>query len=280
MNPAVDAVGPGFFATMEIPLLAGREFRDSDASGAPRVAIVNETMARYFFGDTNPVGRRFGFGRDQATDIEIVGVVRDVRSLQLRDQAPRFVYVPYRQEPDVTQLTVYLRVAGGSGTSAAAVRQAAQRIDPNLPIFDMKSMAVQVDESLFVERMVAVLATAFGALAALLAALGLYGVMAYAVARRTREIGIRMALGAERSRVLWLVLREVAVMAGAGVACGLLAALYVTRRIESQLFGLSPTDAATLAAAVGLLLAVALLAGFVPARRATAIDPMVALRTE
>jgi ABC-type antimicrobial peptide transport system permease subunit len=175
---------------------------------------------------------------------------------------------------------VYLRVAGGSGTSAAAVRQAAQRIDPNLPIFDMKSMAVQVDESLFVERMVAVLATAFGALAALLAALGLYGVMAYAVARRTREIGIRMALGAERSRVLWLVLREVAVMAGAGVACGLLAALYVTRRIESQLFGLSPTDAATLAAAVGLLLAVALLAGFVPARRATAIDPMVALRTE
>jgi predicted permease len=280
MNPSVDAVGPGFFETMGIPLLAGRDFKDTDAVGAPRVAIINQTMARYYFGETNPVGRRFGFGRDQATDIEIVGVVQDVRSLELRNKAPRFVYVPYRQDPDTTGLTVYLRIAAGSGTSSAAIRQAAQRVDPNLPIVDMKSMALQVDESLFVERMVAALSIAFGSLAALLAALGLYGVMAYAVARRTREIGIRVALGAERSRVLWLVLRDVAMMAAAGVTLGLFAALYVTRRIESQLFGLSPTDATTLLAAVALLLGVAFLAGFIPARRATAIDPMVALRAD
>jgi predicted permease len=280
MNPSVDAVGPGFFATMAIPLLAGREFSERDVIGAPRVAIINETMARYFFGDASPVGRRFGFGRDQAADIEIVGVVKDVRSLQLRDRAPRFVYLPYRQDPEITGMTVYMRIAAGSGTTATAVRQAAQRIDPNLPIFDMKSMALQVDESLFVERMVAALSIAFGALAALLAAIGLYGVMAYAVARRTREIGIRVALGAERMRVLWLVLRDVAMVAIAGITLGLLVALYVTRRIESQLFGLSPTDATTLAAAVVLLFGVALLAGFIPARRATAIDPMVALRAE
>ena len=280
MNPSVDGVGPRYFETMGIPLVRGREFNERDAKGAPRVAVVNETMAKYFFSGSNPVGRRFGFGRDKATDIEIVGVVKDLRSLELRDHAPRFIYIPYAQDENVTQLTYYVRAVQAGGSTAAGIRQAVQRLDANLPIFDMKTMDVQVDESLFVERMVAVLSVAFGALATLLAAIGLYGVMSYAVARRTREIGIRMALGAERGRVLWLVLKEVAVMAVAGILGGLTAALWLTRQVQSQLFGLAPSDPATLAAATALLALIAFAAGYIPARRATTIDPIRALRSE
>ena len=280
MNPSVDGVGPRFFSTMGIPLVSGREFTDKDVLGAPRVAIVNQTMARYFWGDANPIGRRFGFGRDKATDIEVVGVVQDSRSLQLRDAPQRFVYIPSRQDEGVTQLTFYVRAAGDPSVAAAGVRQAAQRLDPNLPIADMKMMEVQVAESLFIERMVAALSVAFGALATILAAVGLYGVMAYAVARRTREIGIRMALGAERRRVLWMVLREVAVMAVIGVAAGLASAFYLARKVESQLFGLSSLDPATLAGATLFLVLVAMAAGFGPARKATAIDPNLALRLD
>ena len=280
LNPSVDGVGPRYFETMGIPLVSGREFTERDAKGAPRVAIINETMARYFFAGTNPIGRRFGFGGGAPTDIEIVGVVKDVRSLELRDQAPRFVYIPYAQDEDVTQLTYYVRAAPDGGASGESIRQAVRRLDANLPVFDMKTMALQVDESLFIERMVAALSLAFGALATVLAAIGLYGVMSYAVTRRTREIGIRMALGAERGRVLWLVLREVAAMAIVGIAGGLGAALWLTRQIQSQLFGLSPNDPLTLAVATMLLALVAIGAGYIPARRATSIDPMIALRSE
>jgi predicted permease len=280
LNPSVDGVGPRYFETMGIPLVSGREFTERDSKGAPRVAIINETMARYFFAGTNPIGRRFGFGGGAPTDIEIVGVVKDVRSLELRDRAPRFVYIPYAQDEDVTQLTYYVRAAPDGGASGESIRQAMRRLDANLPVFDMKTMALQVDESLFIERMVAALSLAFGALATVLAAIGLYGVMSYAVTRRTREIGIRMALGAERGRVLWLVLREVAAMAIVGIAGGLGAALWLTRQIQSQLFGLSPNDPLTLAVATMLLALVAIGAGYIPARRATSIDPMIALRSE
>jgi predicted permease len=280
LNPNVDGVAPRYFATMGVPLLAGREFTPTDAKGSPQVAIINETMAKYFFRDTNPVGRRFGFGRGKATDIEIVGVVKDLRTGQLNEKPPRFLYIPYKQDDSVTQLTFIVRAAGDATTTSVALRQAVQRLDPNLPIFDMKPMAAQVSESLYVERMVAALSVSFGALATLLAAIGLYGVMSYAVARRTREIGIRMALGAERAGVMWIVLKEVAVLALAGVGIGLAAAFFLARQIESQLFGLSPQDPFTLIAAVAVLLVVALAAGFVPARRATTIDPLVALRAD
>jgi predicted permease len=280
MNPSVDGVAPDYFRTMGIPLVAGREFTDRDTAGAPPVAIVSETMARYFFGNESAIGRRIGFGRSTGTNIEIVGVAGDVRSLELRDEPKRFMYIPYRQDPSLTGLTFYVRTSGDGAAAATAVRQTAQRLDANLPIYDMKSMAVQVDESLFVERMIAVLSVAFGALATLLAAIGLYGVMSYAVARRTREIGIRMALGAERSRVLWLVLKEVAMLSGIGIVLGVAGALWLTRQVQSQLFGIAPNDPATMGAAMAALAAVALLAGYLPARRATAIDPMLALRTE
>ena len=228
----------------------------------------------------NPIGRRLGFGRGNATDIEIVGVVRDIRNQQLRDAPVRFLYIPYAQDDSVTQLTFYVRAAGDPSAAALAVRQTVQRLDSNLPIADMKTMEAQVGESLFVERMVAVLSVAFGVLATVLAAVGLYGVMAYAVARRTREIGIRMALGAERARVLRMVLSEVFLMASGGVLLGLIAAFFATRRVQAQLFGLSPSDPLTLVGAMGVLLSVAMLAGFGPARRATSIDPNVALRGE
>jgi predicted permease len=281
LNPSVDGVGPRYFETMGIPLVSGREFTERDVTGAPKVAIINETMAKYFYGSGNPIGRRFGFGRGKPTDIEIVGVAKDVRSLELRDQPPRLLYIPYAQDDSVTQLTYYVRAARDDrGATAAGIREAVHRLDPNLPVFNMKTMAVQIDESLFVERMVAVLSVAFGTLATLLAAIGLYGVMSYAVTRRTREIGIRMALGAERGRVLWLVLREVAAMAIAGIVGGLLAALWLTRQVQSQLFGLSPNDPLTLVIATLLLACVAIVSGYIPARRATTIDPIVALKAE
>lgn len=280
MNPNVDGVGPGYFSTMGMPLVAGREFTPEDTVASPKVAVINETMARYFFGTGNAIGHRFGFGRGKQTDIEIVGVVKDARSLDLRTEPKRFLYIPYTQAPELGSLTFYVRTAGDSSASSSALRQAVQRIDASLPLYDVKTMETQIDESLFVDRMVAALSVAFGVLATLMAAIGLYGVMSYVVSRRTREIGIRMALGAERGRVLWLVMRETALMASAGIVIGLGATLAVMQKVQSQLFGLSPNDPRTLAAATAVLGCVALLAGYLPARRATAIDPMRALRSE
>jgi putative ABC transport system permease protein len=280
MNPIVNAVGPGFFATMGQPLIRGREFTVKDVTGAPRVAIVNETMVKYFFGADNPLGRRIGWGRDKATDIEIVGVVKDSKTVTLRQEVKRAVYVPYTQEEELGPMTFYARARGDAATIGASVRQVAQRVDPNLPVFDMKTMTTVMDESLFIERMVAALSVAFGGLATLLAAIGLYGVMSYTVARRTREIGIRMALGAERGSVMWLVLKEVGLMVAVGVGAGVPLALALSRVVQSQLFDLSAADPIALAAPAAVLTLVALAAGYLPARRATRVDPMVALHYE
>ena len=184
------------------------------------------------------------------------------------------------QEPELGAITFYLRGRGGATDVGQAARAVVQRIDPTLPVFNMKSMPQTIDDLLFVERMVAALSVAFGALATLLAAIGLYGVMSYSVARRTREIGIRMALGAERGAVLRMVLGEVAAMVGIGIAVGLPLAIALSRIVSSQLFGLTAHDPAALGGAAAVLTTVALVAGLLPARRATRVDPMLALRYE
>ena len=280
MNPDVNSVSPAYFSTMGQPLLMGREFTDRDVAGAPKVAIINETMAKYYFPGESPLGRHMGWRRDKAIDIEIVGVVKDAKNTTLREKIPRFVYSPYMQENDLTEMTYYVRARGDAAALAASVRAAVRQVDSNLPIFNVKTMDQQMDESLFIERMVAALSVTFGALATLLAAIGLYGVMSYSVARRTREIGVRMALGAERSSVLWLVLREVSLLVCAGIFVGIPVSLALGRFVQSQLFELSAMDPVAVGVATVLLAAVALVAGYLPARRATRVDPILALRYE
>ncbi len=282
MNISINSVGPGFFATLGIPLIAGREITERDVQGTPQAVVINEAMARYYWqNERNAIGKRLGYGRDKGDfPLEVVGVVKDSKDTSLRDEIPRFMYSSYQQEPDLTEMNFFVRTQADAAGVTAAVRDAIRALDPALPIYGVKTMEGQASESLFVERMVAWLSAAFGGLATLLAAIGLYGVMSYAVARRTREIGIRMALGAERRAVLWLVLREVALLSIVGIAGGLAISLYATRFVKAQLFGLSPTDPATLAIAAATIALVAFLAGYLPARRASALDPMLALRTE
>jgi predicted permease len=280
MSPNVNRIGPGFFATMGMPLVSGREFTAGDAMDAPKVAVINETMARKHFAGRNPIGERFAFSRNEAIQMEIVGVVKDAKYANLRDDVPRFVYIPFAQGDALGQATFYVRSAGEAGALAQSARELVRQTDAALPVFDLKTMRTQVEESLFVERAVAVLSACFGVLATMLAAVGLYGVMAYTVGQRTREFGIRVALGAERRRILFLVLREVALLAAIGIALGLPSAWGLGRLLQSQLYGLTPNDPATLGAAVLVIAAAAALAGFIPARRATRVEPMVALRYE
>lgn len=280
INPHVNSVGPGFFETMGIRLLAGRTFVPADGRTAPKVAVISEKMARYFFGDANPVGRRFGFGGGSPTDIEIVGVVGDTMHDSLRAEIARMVYLPYLQDAEVGQVTFYARTASTDAVTGESIRRVVQGLDAAIPVFDVRTMETIASRSLFVERMMAALSACFGGLATLLAAIGLYGVMSYTVVRRTREIGLRMALGAEPRGVVWLVMREVVALAAIGIGVGLPLALGLGRLVRSQFYGLTPTDPATLVMATATLALVSLLAGYVPAAQATRVDPIRALRSE
>ena len=280
MNPNNATVAPGFFRTLGVPLVAGRDFDDADGPEAPRVAVVNETFARYFFGDKEPLGRRFAFTRDEKTLVEIVGLVRDGKTASLREEPKRFLYLPYTQAEDRGGVTFYARTAGEPEAAGPRMREIVRRVDPMLPVTEVKSMRAQIRESLFVERLEAGLSASFGLLATVLAALGLYGVMSYAVALRTREIGIRVALGADRRTVLGMVLGEVGLLAGLGMALGLPGGYGLGRLLEAQLFGLTARDPLTFGLATGTLLLAAAVAAFLPALRATRVEPMVALRYE
>jgi putative ABC transport system permease protein len=282
MAPHVNHVSPGFFEAFKIPLYGGRDFTERDATGAPKVVIVNEKFARQYFGDRSAVGRHIGMGGDPGTktDIEIIGVVRDTKYETMRQEIPRQIFFPYLQNDWAAGMTAFVRTDLGSAEMFSVLRAAVRRIDANLPIFMMKTEETQRDDSLAVERLAASLSGAFGVLATVLAAIGLYGVMAFVVARRTREIGIRMALGAAAGNVIWLVMREVLLLVGAGVLVGLPAALAVTRLLRSQLYGIQPNDALTIAAATFGIVAIAALSGYLPARRATQVDPVTAIRCE
>jgi predicted permease len=269
---------------MEIPLLVGRGLTEQDDARAPRVAVVNQAFAKAHFGNENPIGKRFTFDPDKPNEIEIVGLSRDAKYTSQRDEIQPTVYQPWRQVlRRMTFATFEVRTAGDPAASIAGVRQAMSEVDSNLPLSDIRTQVQQADETLAMERMFAKLLTLFGLIAQQLAAIGLYGVMAYVVSQRTHEIGIRMALGADRRNVLMMVVRQGMVLTLVGIAIGLAASYVLTKYLESltsMLFGVKPRDPWTFAVIGILLSVVALIACLVPARRATKVDPLRALRYE
>ncbi|HVF23941.1 MAG TPA: ADOP family duplicated permease, partial [Pyrinomonadaceae bacterium] len=275
-------VRENFLSTMEIPLLIGRSLTEQDDARAPLVAVVNQSFAKAHFPNENPIGKRFGFEPDKPGDIEIVGIAQDAKYTSQRDEIQPTVYQSWRQSP-TDMATFEVRTASDPKSFVAAVRQAMREVDSNLPLSNIRTQIEQADETLAQERMFAKLLTLFGLIAQQLAAIGLYGVMAYAGSQRTHEIGIRMALGADRRSVLLMVVRQGMLLTVIGIAIGLGAAYVVMKYLESltsMLFGVEARDPWTFAAITIVLAAVALLACLVPARRATRVDPLTALRYE
>ena len=276
---AVLGVSEDFFHTMSIPLLAGRDFTLSDnASGEP-VAVVNETFARRFFHGQNPVGQTFRLQDGSVRAFQIVGYSRDAKFSQVRAEVPPLVYWSQRQRPQ-DGVTFELRSALTPLALVPAVRRAVSALDATVPLSRIKTQEQQVEQSLAADRLFASLGGAFAFLAVLLSCIGLYGLMAYNVARRIREFGIRIALGARSSEIAGPIAREALLLTGIGVAVGVPVALALARLIQSQLYGIEPHDPLTMGAAVVALLVVAAGAAWVPARRAAKVDPMVALECE
>ena len=273
-------VGADFFAAMGIPLVEGRTFGPQDTKSSQKVAVVTESMVRKFFPTGSPVGKRFGIdGRDSTETIEVIGVVKDAKYGTLQEPFRPMAFYPYAQMPDMLGNFV-VRFSGPASAVVPQVREAIKQVNRNLPVDDVVSLSDHIGRSLVQQKLVARLAAFFGLLALLLACVGLYGVMSYGVARRTNEIGIRMALGAPSLNVLWLVLREALLLVGIGLVVGVIASLALTKTAQSLLYELKANDPLTIVLATMLLMVVALVAGYLPARRAARVDPMIALREE
>ncbi len=276
----LEAISPGYFRTLGIPLRAGREFNQRDTPAAPKAVVINEAFAKRYFANRNPIGSHVAFlGPSAPIEREIVGIVADVRA-NVRKPASGTIYFPYTQRDSPARLAFYVRATGDDTRLAAAIRRAVRKSDAGLPVPEIKPVDLRIRESLYTNRLMAGLSTAFGILATLLAAIGLYGVITFAVARRTGEIGVRMALGALPADVVRMVLLDAGRMVAAGIVIGWAAAFGLGRYVESQLFGIQAADLPVYAGAAGALAAVAALAAFVPAWRAARIDPVSALRHE
>ncbi len=280
-NAYVNRVSPGYFKTLGIHLFSGRVFRDSDTPDSPKVVVVSESFARYYFGQQPAVGHRIGRGFDPSTptDLQIIGVVNDIDYQDLREKDSRQVYLCAPQGSNLGT-TVYLSVKRNPRSVLASARRVVHDMEPKAPVMNMKTVERQLEESLVTERMIASLSTVFTVLAVALAVLGLYGVMAYMVTQRAREIGIRVALGAQFGNVIWLVMREVVLLVLTGIAVALPLAVGLARFVQNDLYGINPTDPASIAIAALLLAGVAMFAGFVPARRAASADPLRVVRYE
>jgi predicted permease len=272
-------VSPGYFRTLGVPLMSGREFSAADTLGAPKVAIVNQAFARKFNLGRDAVGKHMSQGEEKL-DTEIVGLVQDAKYSEVKDEVPPLFFRPYRQSERVGSMSFYVRGSGDPALLLRSLPSVIARLDPNLPIEDLKTMPQQVRENVFMDRMISTLSAAFAVLATLLAAVGLYGVLAYTVSQRTREIGLRMALGADRARVRWMILKQVGWMTLVGAIVGVTGAYYLGRAAASLLFQLKPYDPVVIASSVVLLTLVALGAGYIPAYRASRVEPMQALRYE
>jgi predicted permease len=277
-------VGPGYFSALGIPLVAGREFTDADTVNSPKVALVNRTFARKFGLANDAIGKLIGWdpgeGYRSTLDTTIVGVVEDAKYSDVKQKVPPQFFVPYRQDKQLGGMHVYVRTSADIAQAAPAIIAVVKRLDPNLPIEDLETLPEQVRNNTYLDRMMTTLSAAFALLATLLAAIGLYGVLAYTVSQRTREIGLRMALGAAPDRVRGMVLRQVALMTLVGALVGLVGALGVGRGAQSILFQMTGADPAVLALSAVALALVALCAGYIPAHRASRVDPMTALKYE
>jgi predicted permease len=278
MQAFMNALSPGYFDAMGIKLLEGRDFRTSDIVEKPAIAIVNKKFAQHFFGDKSAIGRRLGRGVGPETklDIEIVGVVEDSLYEGPREGVRRQVFWPGYGG----STTFYVRTTEASASAFNVIRSEVKRLDAGMPVYDVKTVQGQLDETLLTDRLIALLSAGFGFLATLLASIGLYGVMAFIVARRRKEIGLRLALGAEPAGVLWIVMREVLLLLVIGLAVGVPAAIGLGRYVSSQLYGIQPNDPWMAIGTVMLLTAVSAAAGMIPATRASRIDPILALRYE
>src|SRR5262245_8062937 len=275
---AFNVLGLDYFSTLRIPLLMGRDFQPQDGATSPKVAIINETMARQVFANANPLGHHFG--QNEREVLEVIGVVRDTKYANLLDAPRAVMYLPISQTPWATQVTFLLRSAGAAASLIDTACQRMTAIDPRLPMYRVNTLDTQARESLLRQRLLARVSGLLGSIALLLAAVGLYGSMSFAVAQRVKEIGVRMALGADRTRVVWMTLGEAFRLILSGVAIGVPVAVAAMRLAKSLLYELTPGDPLTLTSVVALLAAVALVAAYLPARRAARVDPMVALRVD